>query len=130
MSETEVDGKVEVQNNEERQRLFNLIKAVIEALRHASDGKFEIYLKPPLYLTDNEFKSLFDDIDEFGGFVEFGGYYFAELYYITNITKNDKDNICVENRKHVIIMFRFKDKDTYEVAHLNGETEKRITECS
>ena len=122
-------AQVEIQSGE-KQRLFNLIKAVIKALRHADDGKFEIYLKPPLYLTDDEFKSLFDDIDEFGGFVEFAGYYFAELYYISKITKNDKDNTCVENRKHIIIMFRFKDNDAYEVAHVQGETEKRITKCS
>ena len=122
-------AQVEVQNGE-KEKLFNLIKALIKALRHANDGNFEVYFKPPLYLNDDEFKSLFDGVDDFGGFVEFGGYYFAELYYITNVTKNDKDNTCLENRKHIIIMFRFKDKDTYEVAHIKGETEKRITECS
>jgi len=122
--------QVEVQNNEEKEKLFSLVKAVIEALRRANDGSFEIHFKPPLYLSDNEFKSFFDKYDDFGGFVEFGGYYFAELYYITSITKNDKDSSkCTENRKHIIIMFRFKDNNTYEVPHISGKTELEITDC-
>lgn len=122
-------SEVEVQN-EDKSKFFDLVRATIKALRFAEDGHFEIYLKPPLVLSDNEFKSLFDGYDEFGGFVEFGGYYFAELYYITNITKNDKDpSICTENRKHIIIMFRFKDNNTYEVPHISGSTELRITDC-
>jgi hypothetical protein len=120
----------EVEVNEEKEKLFNLVKAVIEALRRANDGSFEIHFKPPLYLTDNEFKSFFDGYDDFGGFVELGGYYFAELYYITSITKNDKDSsICTENRKHITIMFRFKDNNTYEVSRISGKTELEITDC-
>jgi hypothetical protein len=123
--------QIEAQDKEkEKQDLFNLIKAVIKALRFADDGSFDIYLDPPLYLSDSEFKSFFNEYDEFGGFVELGGYYFAELYYITNITKNDKDpNKCTENRKHITILFGIKDNGTYEIVHIKGRTESKITDC-
>ena len=120
----------QVQNNEEKEKLFNLIKAAIKALRHADDGSFDIYLDPPLYLSNVEFKSFFDEYDEFGGFVELGSYYFAELYYITSMSKNDKDpNKCKENRKHITILFGIKDNGTYEVIHIKGSTELKITDC-
>jgi hypothetical protein len=119
-------SEIEVQN-EDKSKFFDLIKAVIKALRHAEEGSFEIYLKPPLYLNDDEFKSLFGDIDSFGGFVELGGYFFAENYYTTSITKNG--STCTENRKHVIIMFRIMNNNMYEVVHVKGMTEPRIIDC-